>query len=227
MVRSRFSNPLLHCTAILAVVACQTPGARPEDMPAAAHEAEAAAHAAEAAEHAEHFDERAVSVRRVPLASGSEGCASPGGKAPARRCFTIESYNPTARHLADARRHEKMAHDHAAAAAALKSYEEGACKLLDPAQRAACPLLGQLERAEPLKNGVRLTPKPGVDVAAWQAHITCHLAFVAARGAEGMASCPLGLRGIDGAAAGPAVELTSNDPSTAAQLLTMAKTHVD
>lgn len=213
--------------AALAVAGCQTPGARPEDMPAAAHEAEAAEHGAEAAEHAGRYDEAAESIRRVSLAGVAEGCPNEGAKLPAGRCFALEIYNPTERHLTDARRHEKMANDHAAAATALRSYEEGACKHFDPAQRAGCPLLGQLERVEPLKNGVRLTPKPGVNVAAWQAHIACHLAFAAARGAEGMASCPLGLRGIDAATAGSAVELTSNDPSTTAKLLTLAKTHVD
>lgn len=211
----------------LAIAGCQTPGARPEDMPAAGHEAEAAEHAAEAAVHAGQYDESAESVRRVSLAGVAEGCPNEDAKLPAGRCFTLERYNPTERHLTDARRHEKMEHDHAAAATALRSYEEGACKHFDPAQRAGCPLLGQLERVEPLKNGVRLTPKPGVDVAAWQAHIACHLAFAAARGAEGMASCPLGLRGIDATAAGSAVELTSNDPTTTAALLSLARSHTD
>jgi hypothetical protein len=224
-------NPLRRSLALVAFAAlasCSTPGAKPTDMTTTGHEAAATGHAAEAAEHAAQYDADATATKRVLLGVGDVSCpTAPTGAGAAARCYSTEQYNPTAHHLASAERHQKMAKDHAKASDALVSYEDGACKLFDASVRASCPLLGQLEKVERLPNGVRLVPKAGVNVAAWQAHIACHVAFAQAKGAEGMPMCPLGVRGVRAATAGDAVELTSDNADDAARLFTLAQSHGD
>lgn len=210
--------------------ACATPGAQPADMTTAGHEAAAEAHAAEASAHAKRYDPDAVAQRRVLIGAGVDIACPSGattGVGVAARCYDEQQYNPTAHHLRSAERHEKMSRDHAGAGAALEAYEEGACKLLAPKVRASCPLLGQLEKVDRLSNGVRLSPRPGVNVEAWRAHVACHLAFAQAKGMEGMSMCPLGQAGVRAVAVGNGIELTSDDPVTAEKLVELAQSHVD
>ena len=208
---------------------CATPGAQPTDMTTGGHAAAAGEHGAEAAEHATKYDEDATATRRVLSGVGADYVClnAPVGVGASARCYDYQQYNPPAHHLASAERHEKMSRDHAAAGVALATYEEGACKLFEPKVRASCPLLGQLESVDRLPKGVRLTPKAGVNVEAWQAHIACHVAFAQAKGAEGMSMCPLGVLGVRAVAVGNVVELTSEDAVTAARLLTLAQNHGD
>lgn len=208
---------------------CATPGAQPSDMTTAGHAEAAEEHGAEAAEHAKKYDKDATATRRVLSGGGAELVCldAPIGVGASARCYGYEQYNPTAHHLASAERHEKMSRDHAAAGVALATYEEGACKLFEPKVRSSCPLLGQLERVDRLPKGVRLTPKAGVNVDAWQAHIACHVAFAQAQGASDMPVCPLGVTGVRAEAAGNVVELTSEDAITAAKLLTLAQLHAE
>lgn len=202
------------------MVACSTPGARPQDMTEQGHEQAAEEHAASSEEHRAKYDPDAEARRRTLSPQLDE----PGVKA---RRFTTEEYNPTAHHLASAEREARMARDHAAAAAALAGYEEQGCASFEPAVRSACPLIGQLESVEALPNGVRLVPKAGVNAEAWQVHIACHLAFAQAKGRAGMEHCPLGLPGLNAITAGGSVELTSDDAATVTKIQTLARNHVD
>lgn len=214
--------------ALALVSSCSTPGAKPNDMTTTGHEAAATAHAADAADHAAQYDANATATKRVLLGVGDVSCPeAPTGVGASARCYSIEQYNPTAHHLASAERHQKMAKDHAKAGDALAAYEDGACKLFDERVRASCPLLGQLEKVERVPNGVRLVPKPGVNVAAWQSHIACHVAFAQAKGAEGMPVCPLGVRGVRANTVGDALELTADNADGAALLFTLAQSHGD
>lgn len=222
----RFTLFLSAALTVALVSSCSTPGAKPTDMTTSGHESAATAHASEAAEHAAQYDADATAPKRVLLGVGDATCpTAPTGVGATARCYSTEQYNPTAHHLASAERHAKMAKDHAGAAAKLAAYEDGACKLFDANVRASCPLLGQMEKVERLPNGVRLVPKAGVNVAAWQAHIACHLAFAQAKGAEGMPMCPLGIPGVHATTAGDAVELTADDADAAARLLSLSQSH--
>lgn len=221
---------LVSLASLVLLGSCATPGAQPTDMTTAGHEAAAKEHAAEAAEHAEQFDPDASAQKRVLIGAGVDFVCPSGvttGVGAAARCYDYQQYNPTEHHLRSAERHEKMSRDHAAARASLEAYEDGACKLFEPKLRASCPLLGQLETVDRLPKGVRLTPKAGVNVEAWQAHVACHLAFVQAKGAEGMSMCPLGQPGVRAVAVGNVIELTSEDAVTAAKLVELTQGHAD
>lgn len=219
----RRSSPAAVCFLLLVPLACATPDAKPADMTEKGHAEAAEKHAAEAEAHRAQYDPDATATKKVldPFVAEQQYAGVKGQR------WADQQYNPTARHLQDAARHEKMAKDHAKAAAALTAYEEGACAAFSPPVRASCPLLGQLAKVEPLKNGVRLVPKDDVDAQAWHAHILCHLAFANAKGREDMKMCPLGLAGTTATADGNAVELTANDPVVAAQLLELSRQHAD
>lgn len=213
-------RPILPASVLVFSVACSTPGARPQDMTESGHEQAAQAHASSSDEHRAKYEADATAQRRSLAPRFDE----PGGKTPR---FTVDEYNPTAHHLASAEREAKMARDHAAAAAALAGYEEQGCAAFEPPVRQACPLMGQIQRVEELRNGVRLVPKAGVNAEAWQVHIACHLAFAQAKGRQGMEHCPLGLPGLSAVTAGSDVELTSDDAATIAKLQTLARDHLD
>lgn len=215
------TNRPFFTVSFLFLTACASAGTRPEDMPAAEHEAEAKEHLAESQEHASEYDPSAAAVRPPPNARIAEarGCISWADPA----CGV--AYNPTARHKASAARHEKAAEAHAQAAAALRSFEDGECKAFSPDVREACPLLGQVERIEEIENGVRVVPKADVNVAAWQAHIACHVAFAKARGADGMAMCPLMVKGLHATPSGPAMDLTVDDNGSVNRLRELAAGH--
>lgn len=205
----------------VALAACSTPGARPEAMPAAEHEVEAKAHLAESREHAAEYDPAAEAVRPPPnpRVAAARGCITWADPA----CGVV--YNPTARHKWSAQRHDKTATAHAEAAAALRSFEEGECKGFAPDVREACPLLGQVQRVDEIEGGVRVVSKDGINVAAWQAHIACHVAFAKARGGDGMAMCPLMVKGLTATPSGPAMDLTVDDKGSVSRLRELAAGH--
>lgn len=177
LVAAGVSSVLLGCAS--------TPGARPEDMSAQAHEEEAAKHAQVAQEHDAEYDPNAT---RTNVGGG----VTSGSDFPAYEA----DYNPTEGHRVAAERHRKHAADHAAAAEALARSEEDACKSIAPASRASCPLLGPVVAVEDIPTGVRISLRKGTDVEAFVEHVRCHLAFANTRGREGMDHCPLYLPGI-------------------------------
>jgi hypothetical protein len=78
----------------------------------------------------------------------------------------------------------------------LEAFEEQACGKLSPEIRASCPLLGKVTSVEEVECGVRVRFADSVALDAASAHVSCHLAFAATRGFEGMEACPLFVKGV-------------------------------
>lgn len=182
--------PMSFGVAALLAIACGGfgRGTRPDAMSAEAHRSKAGEHAREAREHGEQYD---------PDATTSGGRYGPPTSYGRRDFYwTSRQYNPTARHLTQAKEQERHAREHLEAARVLEGFEEAQCVSFPPETRVACPLFGHVESVEDIFDGVRIRLDEGVDMNAVVAHMRCHLAFARARGRIGMDACPLYLPGI-------------------------------
>jgi hypothetical protein len=184
--------------AVVVVASCaSTPGAQPHDMSAAQHEAMAAAEADAAAAHAAQYE---------PQASAPDPCI--GGAKAYGGCWTSRR-NPTAEHLDEAKKHEKMAADHRAASQALRDAEARACVGVSEADRDMSPfahrdditavqpatvhISGKQPRDANVGAIVMFRAVPGMTAEWLQRVVDCHLARNAALGHEvpEMPYCPL------------------------------------
>lgn len=213
-------------------VACgSTPGAQPHDMSAAQHEAMATGESRTAAAHAAQFSpDASVEVDR---------CLGRGG------CWT-STKNPTAEHLEEAKKHQKMAADHRAASQALREAEARACVGLSDADRDESPFDHREDIASvaPLTEGVgagkfqytrtagaiiTFRALPGMTAQWLQRVIDCHIARNAALGHDvpEMSYCPLVPNNVtarvDPTASGFAVAVRSDDSDTADEVLRRAR----
>jgi hypothetical protein len=226
----------LHIIATLAfgsstLIACaSTPGAQPQDMSAAAHEQAAASHEAEAAPHATQYDPNAVQT--------TSHC---DGKHP---CWTSTS-NPTAQHLADEKKHQKMAADHRAAAQSLRSAEAQSCVGISDDDRDISPFYHREDIATVAPATLHISGKqahdevdgavvtfravPGLTAEWLQRIVDCHVARNNALGNDmpEMSYCPLVPKGITAKVSstgnGFAVTIESQDPNTAQEVLRRAQ----
>jgi uncharacterized membrane protein HdeD (DUF308 family) len=182
---------------------------RPEELSAEGHRSEAKKERMLAEEDYARYQPRASG----PLPGGV------GGTTDTPRVYPVDTfpYNPTERALAQAETHLRHAREHEEAAGKLEAYEEAECKSFQPKMRAACPLLGPVQKIEDLADGVRITLADGVPLAPVLAEMRCHLAFARARNFEGAPDCPLYLRGVEIApsANDTAIEVRSKSPAVA------------
>lgn len=129
------------------------------------------------------------------------------------------------------RRQEEMHREHARLheqlAAQLERFDTDECRSIPSGERATCPLLGPEADVTSIDGGVRLTFASGTDTSRVLAKMRCHAAFARAEGYAGMESCPLYHRGltITESNDGRSIDLTSNDPTTAAELQHEAELH--
>lgn len=216
--------------AVLLLVGCAggTPGARPHDMGVAQHEEHGRQHAAEAQQHEAQFDPEARAE--------AEHCSKVrlGGADAGLTCWTSVS-NPTAQHLDEARRHQKMAADHRAASAALRDAEARACAGVSNRDRDMSPFAHRedIESVTVLekRQGAVITFRaiPGMTVETLRRIVDCHLARNASLGHDlpEMSYCPLVPKGVTATvkAAGPgfAVEMRANDPTALEELIRRAQ----
>jgi len=177
------SSVLLSCAS--------TSGARPEDMSAKSHEEEAAKHEKKSERHEEQYDPNAPGPAYSEVVSGPD-FAFEGGPT-----------NPTDVHNDQAKKHQRHADAHRAAAAALQSAEQDACKSIATESRASCPFLGPVVATENTPDGVRITVREGTNMEEMMARIRCHIAFANTQRREGMDSCPLYVRGVQAEQSGP------------------------
>jgi hypothetical protein len=219
------------CTMTLltaSIAACATtPGAAPQDMSAAQHEAVARNEETSAQIHAARYN---------PDASAStELCSSEGD------CRPWPS-NPTAEHLEEAKKYQKMAADHRAGSQALREAEARACAGLADADRDTTPFAHRddIASVEPLtvnvssgkghvarNEGAVITFRavPGMTAQWLQRVVDCHLARNAVLGhdAPEMAFCPLVLKNVSARVTatdtGLAVAVRSEDADTATEIL--------
>ena len=177
-------------------------------------------------EHRQHAaEERAKadvhSARYDPNAGEEVGTGGPFGYG-----FGVSVYNPTGHHATEAAEHRAHAEAHEAAAAALEKFEDEACKELPPKTRAVCPLLGQIDDATNVSDGVAITPSPSVNREALVAHMRCHLAYAATAGFEGMDSCPLYVKGVTLEDDGSKLVLHAADAASVKAVQSRTATHV-
>lgn len=217
-----------------ALIACATttPGARPSDMTAAQHEEAAQAHEAEATQHTEQYDPKAqkktTECENMDLAP----------------CWTSIS-NPTDQHLADAKKHRKMATDHRAAAQALGGAEAQACVGISADDRDMSPFnhredITGVQPAYVHRTGknagddlvgatVTFRAVPGMTTQWLQRAVDCHIARNNAVGNDmpEMPYCPLVPKGVTAKVTstgnGFAVTIESQDPNTAKEVLRRAQ----
>lgn len=197
----------LALSALLSACA-STPGAKPEDMSAKAHEEQAVEEAEIAQQHAAEAD-----------ASAGQGLGSD--------VILGASATPAEMHSDQAERHLEHAKDHLAAAEALKNAEEDACKAVPEDVRESCPLLGPVVSTEATTNGARITVREGTDMQALLAQVRCHIAVGNTHGRKGMEHCPLYVRGVHVRQVGPnAIELTTSGKANIQDLQERVADHI-
>ena len=227
------TSPIFASVFVIALVGCAAEGTAPHDMSAAQHEAMAKQEDKAAAEHAAQHDPNATEK--------TEHC--PRGQS--TPCWTSTA-NPTQKHAADAESHKEMAAKHRAAAGALAQAEATACNGIDPEDRDESPFFhredivsvapadrtvsqGKQTRSVAAGATIKFRAVPMLTAEWLQHEINCHLARAAAVGFEmpEMNYCPLMLKGVaamvSSAGDGFVVQVTSDDPNTAKEVLTRAQ----
>ena len=204
-----------------------TGSVRPDEMSAAAHEAEAREVDKAAAWHEKQYD---------PYAGRPTGpCVPAAGSTTSAPCFT-QVANPTAEHLRTAEMLRKHAAEHRAASKLLRDAETRACAGVSSEDRDLSPFFHResIVRVEPLREpdtvGARVVFRPieGLTPEFLQRLVDCHLARNAALGDEalGLEDDPLGLPAIKAQAMrvwdGIAIEVRSSKPETALKILARA-----
>ncbi len=202
---------LLVAASALSLLSCghSSKAVRPEELSVEQHRQEAARERMLAEEDYAKYQPGASG----PLPGGV------GGYPDAPRVYPVDvfPFNPTERALSQAEAHLRHAREHEQAAKALETYEEAECRSFQPKMRAACPLLGPVQKIEDLADGVRITLADGVPLAPVLAEMRCHLAFARARNFEGAPDCPLYMRGVEIAPShdDTAIEVRSKSPAVA------------
>lgn len=209
-------HTLLLAISLAAFGCASTPGARPEQMSAAAHEQAARQHAAEAA---------AIEA----------GCTN----ANAAICWTSVGH-PTPETRQRAETHRRMAADHRAASQTLRDAEARACAGIPEGDRDESPFQHRedIESVSPLymrlsaKAGgqrlvgatVRFRAVPGMTAEWLQRIVECHIARNAAMGyaMPEMSECPLMIKGasatVTSTGDGFAVDIRSDDLDAATDI---------
>ena len=226
----------------LPVLSCATtPGARPDEMSTAHHEAAARQEDAAASGHATQYDSNATVTRE--RCSPRPGAVSRADFA-VLPCWTSVS-NPTDAHRHEAEDHRRHAADHRAGSIALREAESQACVGIDPDDRDISPFehTEDIASVTPLKvseggkvatqqtEGVVVTFRavPGMTAEWLQRVVNCHLARNASLGhvVPEMPNCPLVPNGLTATASstgnGFAVSVRSSDSATARDILSRAQ----
>lgn len=190
-----------------------TSGAHPDDMSAANHRAHAAAEDKEAQAHAAQYNPNALAPQSV---QGGPGY------------WEVIEYNPTNVHAVEAADHREHAEAHRKAAAELEKFEEAGCKSFPPETRKLCPLLGTVESAEAIDDGISMKISTQLKREAVLAHVRCHLAFARTEGHNGVPGCPLYLAGVTAKAGadGQTIELRLKDDEQLDELRKRTHNHV-
>lgn len=212
--------------AVIALLAgCASPGTRPSDMSAAAHDAAAAGAAAAASDH--------LSRSTPGTARYSEGCLGATAiNGPRIPCWTSQG-NPAGRHIEEAETQRRTAASHRAAAQALRDAEARACSSVQPDDRDMSPFFHREDIASvtqiPGGASIAFRPVAGLTREGLQAIVDCHLARSAALGFDvpEMSYCPLVPRGATAAVRvqGPTLvtDVRSDDSNGAAEIQRRAR----
>jgi len=125
-------------------------------------------------------------------------------------------FDPNEEHRRSADAAAEHARQHAAAAKFLEQFEDEECAGIPTSSRAACPLLGPLEKLEDVPGGVRVTFVDKSRAGTAIAGMRCHYAYARARHFDENVGCPLYVKGIEvRRAIDPrAVEIVAHDEAT-------------
>jgi hypothetical protein len=207
---------LLSLAAAFSIGCASTPpGAKPDDMSTVQHRAEAEKHRDQSKGEEGKYDPNAVAWRRM------------GGVRAGTLALPDYFYNPTEVHQQRAREHRGHALAHEQAAAALEQFADAECALFEPHTRELCPLLGSIESAQDIQDGVRISVAEGVEPDGLLAHIQCHVAAARSLGREGMDHCPLYLTGVAVfRSSDRTIDLTAGDEATVQELRRRMLEHV-
>ncbi len=223
---------LLSFLAFSACASRQAPGTAPEDMSHEDHLAAAEQEKELAQKHQGQYDPDALAKKHNPNITFGHG-AYLWGDPNLDYGFIAQDmgpgtiYNPTDYHRQQAQSHQEHARQHETAAAALEQFEEEECASIHKKVRHLCPFIGTVEKIEETGNGARLFIRDDVNIDGVLAHARCHHAYGAKQGHVDMPACPLYLKRVtiektdDGA-----IEILSDDPTTAKEALERSKTHV-
>jgi len=207
-------------------------GTKPHDMSTTQHETAAAQESSASNLHSAQYAPDAT-AQVEPCDVGSE--ALRGGA-----CWS-STINPTEQLRADAQKHERLARQHRAAAQALRDVENTVCSGLSENDRVTSPFfhredISSVSQAEvSVSDGLESHQQfaggravfravPGMTAEWLQRLVNCHLARAASVGFDmpEMSYCPLVLKSTSATASsagdGFAIAVTSEDPSTAAEI---------
>jgi hypothetical protein len=137
-------------------------------------------------------------------------------------------YNPAGSHDRMGKEYEEHVQRHIEAAKLLADFEEATCIKFPKSVRVVCPLRGQVSRVEDIDKGARIHLIKSHPIQAILDHMLCHQAFGLSVGHKGMPECPLYLKGIQIrlSSGGNAVEITSDEPQVASEIVRRARLHV-
>ena len=173
-------------------------------MSADEHDQAAASERATAQRERAQYDPTATE-QTTRCASYGAGTDMLSGDVPA--CWHEET-NPTDPHLAEARRHERIAASHVTASKRLRDSEEAACVGVSEPDRHASPFSHQKDilslsfdadaSGKPLGVTYVFAPIPGLNAAGFKRLLDCHLAIDAELGNDVAErdDCPLVPRGV-------------------------------
>lgn len=178
--RGRWMAPLL-----LTIGCGAAPGTAPDDMSASEHRRTAGRHAEAARQH-EDLAAQPDHEHSLALARDFDDDRRP----PSEFSEWPDLMRPGP-HSKAADRHAAHAAAHRAAAATLEAYEDAQCGGVAPAQRAKCPLVGVIERVEPIDGGIRLHFASAAVADERAKASLCHAAFGRKHAHQGMPNCPL------------------------------------
>lgn len=228
-----FGSGLLLSAAACAPAA--TPGAQPHDMSVAGHEAMAANEVKTSQLHSAEYDSSATARREHCTNSATARWGNGGGG-----CWTSVT-NPTAEHLDETKKHQRMAADHRAASQVLRDAEARACVGVSELDRDVSPFAHREDvlRVASLRSGgpssrvegvvVTFRALPGLTTEWLQKVVDCHIARNAALGHDvaEMAYCPLVPKGataqVSQVADGFAVTIRTTDPDSIPELVRRAE----
>ncbi len=197
---------LLTIALSAALAGCASRDPKPDDMSAAAHRAEA-----ERERQAAHADlARASASEREGRPASAPAFTDP--RTPWKEPHPEVEKREHSPALESAAAHARHAAAHERAAAELEGFEEADCRGIPAETRAACPLLNDVVEIDDVYGGARVVFAANVSVRETVARIRCHLAFARTRAYADVEDCPLYVRGVEVAAAGPhALTLTCRD----------------
>lgn len=145
-------------------------------------------------------NERALARQHRAIPARDSAGASPSIDMSRAADHADEVYVAAGRHHGRAALQEQYAREHQAVADSLTDFEAPDCHGLEANTLIICPLLGAVESAEDIDNGIELTLASGVERDGLLDRIQCHISFANSGHGASVHQCPLYLNGVSASA---------------------------